>query len=458
MAVEPDVTQPVEKFENLYLDPTIDQLTALSPEEFEGFVEYVFACAGYAVENVARHRFPDGPGVDLNLYADSIGRGLLARVEARKYTPPRHVSAAEANVVSDRLHIADGIPGYIVTTSDFAPGARAVAAAAATNGRLRLVNGEHLLRYIAYIRGSRISTNGQRLPTTPAPTPPDILFDADRITRRTAAETTVLVVGNNRGGVAKTTTALNLGLGLTQRSWRVLLVDMDPQASLTAGLPPEEGDEDSKLSLLDYFVGRSELPPAVRKTRFPKLYLLPSHPDMRMLETGGGAQPHKELAFVAALHNVNVIARTGEKFDWIIIDTPPGQSFYTRAALAASHYAVVPITLDAWSAEGVNGFIETRKAMKGLMGTGVDWAGWVYTRFRLGPMKDQMQDFENGMSARGVPRLHTVIRFDDRLEQLNRGATGGADTGIFRRFRQAQSGIVDYKGLVEEVMQRVHHN
>jgi len=203
-------------------------MLALSWQEFQGFVGYVFSCAGYAVHDVSDQRFPNGTGVDLDLYADNIGGKLLARVEVRQFSPPNNIGADDARRFWGTLDIAGGIPGYLVTTSDFGAPARAVAAAAAVRGRLRLLNGQQLLRYIAYIRGSRVKEAGMRSPSTSAPTPPDCLFQADAVARRQTTETVVLTVGNNRGGVAKTTTALNLALALNERGWRVLLVDMDP--------------------------------------------------------------------------------------------------------------------------------------------------------------------------------------------------------------------------------------
>ena len=156
--------------------------------------------------------------------------------------------------------------------------------------------------------------------------------------RRNTSLTTVLAIGNNRGGVAKTTTAFNLALALAEQGKRVLLVDMDPQASLTAGLPKPDDAPDTP-TLLNYFVGIGgqtlPLSKVVRRTKFSNLSLLPAHTDMRMADIGGGAHPNQEVAFVAALHDPSLVSPDSEKFDWILLDTPPGQSFYTRSALAA---------------------------------------------------------------------------------------------------------------------------
>jgi chromosome partitioning protein len=336
-------------------------------------------------------------------------------------------------------------------------GAKAVAAAAALKGRLRLVDGAHLLRYIAYIRGSRVKEPGPKRPATPAATPPDCLFDADNTKRRLPVETKVLTVGNNRGGVGKTTTAINLALGLADRNWRVLLVDMDPQSSLTRGLPAPEGTNFT-TSLLDYFLSGAELSALVRPTRFKHVHLLPAHPDMRMTDVGGGAHPSAELGFVSALHHPSLVLPEGEKFDWMILDTPPAQSFYTRAALAASHYVVVPAAVDVWASLGINGVIETTKAMRGLMGSGVEMAGSLITRWRPVQNRGEWQTLEDALNARHLFPFRTRIRFDDKVEQAHNETTRGKSSGIFHLGRKDGPGAEDYKQVVEELLNYVHGN
>lgn len=185
----------INQFEELCADPSIPAMLDLEYRDFQDFVNYVFTCAGYAVEDVSNQRFPNGPGVDLNLYADKVGGKLLSRVEVRRLSPTRSVDADDMRRLWGVLDIAGRVPGYLVTTTDFGAGARAVAAAAAVRGRMRLVNGEHIMRYIAYIRGSRVKERGPRRPSTPAPTPPDYLYTADAVQRLIVTGTTVLTIG-----------------------------------------------------------------------------------------------------------------------------------------------------------------------------------------------------------------------------------------------------------------------
>lgn len=447
--------EKVRQFEELFANPTIPAILEYPWQHFEGFVEYVFTCAGYAVKNVSGNRFPNGPGVDLELYSDKVGGRRVALVEVRRFTPPHLIDADQAFALLGRLGAAR-VPGYLVTTSDFTAPARAVAAEPAANGRLRIVNGEHLLRYIAYIRGSRIKESGPRRPTTPAPTPPDILFQADSIARREVCKPLVLTIGNNRGGVAKTTTALNFALALAEKGKRVLLVDMDPQYSLTSSLPPPPGEAET-YSLVDYFAHGVPLTQVMRKTTFNNVWLVPSHPNLRMADLGGSAHPEQELAFVRALHGPAVTTPAGEDFDCIILDTPPGQSFFTRAALASAHHVLVPAAFDTWAVLGMNGLLETARAMRGLMGTGVEVTGCLLTRYRSAPVRaDDMAKFQTDLETNNIRLFETKIHHDDRLETRNRDARRGRLFGVLEFARQRGAGATDYQAALEEFMRYVH--
>lgn len=96
--------ETVRQFEELFANPTIPAILEYPWQHFEGFVEYVFTCAGYAVGNVSGQKWPNGPGVDLELYADKVGGKLAALVEVRRYSPPDKVDSEQAHAFANKLN------------------------------------------------------------------------------------------------------------------------------------------------------------------------------------------------------------------------------------------------------------------------------------------------------------------------------------------------------------------
>ena len=144
-----------QEFEAIFRYPTLDKMFALSWRDFERFIAHVFTCAGYRVEDVARDFFPDGPGVDLNLYASQSASSAkpVARVEIKRWRQQLQLDHVRQFIGT--LRIAGDIPGYLVSTGGFAD--RAQIAAEMARGHVRLIDGDRLLRYIAYVGGSRLT-------------------------------------------------------------------------------------------------------------------------------------------------------------------------------------------------------------------------------------------------------------------------------------------------------------
>ena len=137
-------------------------------------------------------------------------------------------------------------------------------------------------------------------------------------------------------------------------------------------------------SLPDYILGRKELVDLVRLTTFPGLWIIPSDERLVSLDLAGATRPEL-LDFVRDLHDEAVVAPDGKPFDWILLDTAPAQSFYTRAALAASHYVVLPACAEVLAVRGANIAVTTTRTMRALTRDGASLLGCVITRWKASP-------------------------------------------------------------------------
>lgn len=154
----------------------------------------------------------------------------------------------------------------------------------------------------------------------------------------------VITVSNQKGGVAKTSTCLNLGVALAQMGKRVLLVDFDVQANLTIllGFRKTTSFYDILESQTEDFSG------AIEKTKYPYLYLLPSNSKMALLKKKYLNEHNFEYLLKDRLELIK------DNFDHILIDTPPSIEFFTLNALVASNFVVIPSTCEYLSMHGIN--------------------------------------------------------------------------------------------------------
>ncbi len=154
---------------------------------------------------------------------------------------------------------------------------------------------------------------------------------------------TTIVITNQKGGVAKTSTCLNLGLSLALSEKRVLLIDFDVQANLTISM----GYQNTTSFYNIMTNGNQELDSALIQTSYPGLWLLPSNKNMVLLSKKYFGKNDYEYILDKQLATVK------ERFDYIIIDTPPSIEFFTINALTASDLAIVPTQCDYLSTHGV---------------------------------------------------------------------------------------------------------
>lgn len=423
------------QFADLFDRPSLAAMLALDPKDFERFVAYVFYRAGYAARDVSL-RF--GPGVDIELFAGGQIKGKpTALVQVKRWASD--VDSDAVLKLGGSLANQGNPLGYLVNTSGFTKSAKVQAA---LNPKILLIDGERLMRYITYVRGSRyLGSMGSLIP-------PEALLAGEQLARRDPQQTCVLTVANNKGGVGKTTTALFLARSLAAQGQRVLLVDLDGQANLTSSLALAAADA-SKPSIADYFMGTYQLAQIVRPTPHANLWLIPSHASLRLIGPHTMARPAVELQFVRDLHAPALVPPLyqTDAFDWMILDTPPDLAYYTRMALAAAHEVLAPTFGEEYDRNGLKHINDSLTTMGALIGRPIHLVGMVVTRWQdFAGRAQSYAIFESEAFSEGISVLQTKIPFDPALIS-SKGKKGGPPTKT----------IAAYQALTEEVMQHVSH-
>ena len=422
-------------------------LHELDDDEFEQFVAYVFQRAGYVSKHVGRSRSTSG--IDVEIYLSPKSADPAAYIQVKHYDPksaPVGVGYV-AQLIGSPAGASPKSLKFLVTTSDFAPKAYQEAA---QNKQVRLFNGWRFLRYIYYLRESR------HLNVAGTPISPEWLFTGEAVRAESSRHHRTIAVANNKGGVGKTTTALNLGAGLANKGMRVLLVDMDPQANLTQSLPSPNGSISNPPHLADYLTGRFSLGQIVRSTRVARLWLIPAHPDLHLVDAGGAAQPEFEVGFASSILDGSLTPPLYQDnaFDWVILDTPPAMTSLTRIALAASDYVIAPAMPSAFAESGVYNLFATAAAMQGLMGGGVTMLGCLITHWKdNAPSRDAVRNLETGFQARGSRVFNTRIPQDPNIDK-----TETRRVPLFPLGRRPSPGATAYGDLVEEMLGYVSNN
>ncbi len=175
----------------------------------------------------------------------------------------------------------------------------------------------------------------------------------------------IITVSNQKGGVAKTSTAINLAMSLAMADKRVLLIDFDMQASLTIAMGLNSQATKTFYDLLH--VPGVSLANVIVKTKYPNLWLLPSGPNMALLMKKNINQKHFEKILRNKLEEIK------DKIDHIIIDTPPSLEFFTINALMASDFVIIPTQCEFLSMHGVAHIEEVINIIKKKQNEDIDY-------------------------------------------------------------------------------------
>lgn len=194
---------------------------------------------------------------------------------------------------------------------------------------------------------------------------------------------------NQKGGVGKTASAINIAVGLSLAEKNVILVDVDPQANATSGLGIDYRTLDQ--SIYDCLFAPHITTDTVIKTKWPRLAVLPSTPDL------AGAEIELVETAEREQHLAKILRIIDSKYDFALIDCPPSLGILTLNALVACDSVIIPIQCEYYALEGLEKLLKTIKAIKQNLNPNLVIEGILMTMYdaRLNLAKDVVEDIQN---------------------------------------------------------------
>jgi chromosome partitioning protein len=249
----------------------------------------------------------------------------------------------------------------------------------------------------------------------------------------------VITVTNQKGGVGKTTTSINLAFYLAKAGKKTLLIDFDPQGNASSGLGIDKSDLDR--TMCDVMLGECGIKDVVVANKIKRLFVAPTIPELANVEVQMTEMKDK---FLLLKHAINEVL---DDYDYIIIDSPPSLSLLTVNGMIAAEYLLIPVQTEFYALEGVAQLLESMNLVRKAMNPDLKLLGVLAT----------MYDRRTVLSSQVLAEIKKHFKekvFDTTIPRnvrLAEAPSHGVPIGQYDRFSK---GAKAYKSLSEEVMER----
>jgi chromosome partitioning protein len=247
----------------------------------------------------------------------------------------------------------------------------------------------------------------------------------------------IICIANQKGGVGKTTTAINIAAAMADAGKETLLVDCDPQANATTGIGVNKAD--LTYSLYHGLIGEASAQDTVADTYLKKLKIIPSRVELIGFEVEMMSQPNREKILKNLLHTLS------DSFDYIIIDCPPSLSLLTLNAMTAADYILIPLQSEFYALEGLGQLLQTVKKIKENLNPGLRISGIVLTMF----------DKRTNLSlqvAENAEKYFKELVFKTRIPRNVRLGEAPSFGKPIIHYDSASTGSINYLRLAKEIM------